>query len=169
MLRYAPMDISYLNKGNYKIRAKTGTVLTQENGLKIVHKGEEPDFEIKQSGEYEVEGISVFGYESDQNIIYVVQFEDLRIAYLGNLTKTLTEKTISELENIDVVIMGVDLLASKELIEVIAKLEPYFVLPYGEQTAKFVSAYEHGSRVVKSLNLSRAGLSEDLTEVITFE
>jgi len=163
------MDISYLGKGNFKIRAKTGSVLTEDNRLSITHKSGGDDFVINQSGEYEVEGISVFGYKAEENIVYVVQFEDMRVAYLGNLSKTLAEKTISELENIDVVILGVDTLASKELIEVIAKLEPYFVLPYGEQTAKFVSAYEHGSRVVKSLNLSRAGLSEDLTEVITFE
>ncbi len=163
------MDISYLGKGNFKIKAKTGAVLTDGSKLTISHKGGGDDFVINQPGEYEVEGISVFGYKAEASNIYVVQFEDLRIAYLGELSKALSEKNISELENIDVVIVCVDMLSTKEIVEVIAKLEPYYVLPYGDSIAKFVTAYEHGSRGVKSLSLSRASLPDDLTEVITFE
>jgi hypothetical protein len=93
------MDISYLGKGNFKIRAKTGSVLTEDNRLSITHKSGGDDFVINQSGEYEVEGISVFGYKAEENIVYVVQFEDKSVAYPGNLSKALTENHHS-LENI---------------------------------------------------------------------
>jgi hypothetical protein len=111
----------------------------------------------------------VFGYKAETNNLYVVQFDDVRVAYLGNIDKSLSEKSVSELENIDVVILSVDNMATKDSVELVSKLEPYYVLPYGELTAKFIAAYEHASRTVKSLNLSKVSLNEDLTEVIVFE
>ncbi len=163
------MEISYLGKTSYKIKAKLASVVAEAAKLTITHKSGGEDFVIKESGEYEVEGISVFGYRAEETKVYVVQFEDIRVLYLGNIAKPLSEKNITDLENIDVVIVSADSMASKDLVELIAKLEPYYVLPYGLQVEKFIAAYEHGSRSVKSLNLSKLSLSEDLTEVITFE
>lgn len=166
---YLLMDISYLGKENFKIKAKNGSVALGLTKLSISHKSGGEDFEIYAPGEYEVEGISVFGYKAENKNVYVVQFDDVRVAYLGNLEVTLTEKTITELENIDVVIVSVDSLPTKDVVELVSKLEPYYVLPYGENVEKFVASYEHGSRSVKSLNLSKVTLPEDLTEVIVFE
>lgn len=163
------MDISYLKNSSFKIKAKQGAVVTDTTSLTISHKAGGEDFVITNPGEYEVEGISVFGYKAEESNIYVVQFEDVRVLYLGDISKPLSEKNITELENIDVVITPVDTLPIKEIVEMVAKLEPYYVLPYGEMISKFVATYEHGSRSVKSLNLSKVSLPEDLTEVITFE
>lgn len=163
------MDISYLGKDSFKIKAKNGSIVAGSGKLTISHKNGGDDFVITEPGEYEVEGISVFGYKAEESNVYVVQFEDMRVAYLGNLSKPLSEKSIGELENIDAVIVSTDSMSVKEVTEVVSKLEPYFVLPYGEATAKFIASYEHGSRVVKSLNMSKLSLSDDLTEVITFE
>lgn len=163
------MEISYLGKSSYKIKAKLASVVAEADKLTITHKSGGDDFLIDKPGEYEVEGISVFGYRAEESSVYVIQFEDMRVLYLSNLTKPLSEKNITDLENIDVVIVSVDAMESKDLVEIVAKLEPYFVLPYGLQVEKFIAAYDHGSRVVKSLNLSKLSLNEDLTEVITFE
>jgi hypothetical protein len=163
------MDISYLGKDSFKIKAKVGTIVASPVNLTISHKSGGDDFVITQPGEYEVEGISVFGYKTNETNVFVIQFEDLRIAYLGNLTKPLSEKSISELENTDVVVASTDTMPVKDLVEVVSKLEPYYVLPYGENIAKFVASYEHSSRTVKNLNLSKVSLPEDLTEVIVFE
>lgn len=163
------MDISYLGKENFRIKAKTGTVTASPAGLTISHKSGGEDFVISQPGEYEVEGISVFGYKSDESNVYVIQFDDVRVVYLDSLAKPLSEKTVADLENIDVVITPVDTMAVKDIVETVSKLEPYYVLPFGESTPKFIAAYEHGSRSVKSLNLSKLSLPDDLTEVIVFE
>lgn len=163
------MDISFVANDNFRIKAKNGTVSATAASLTIAHKTGGEDFVISAPGEYEVEGISVFGYKAEETNVYVIQFEDIRVAYLGNLTKSLSDKTITELENIDVVIVSTDTMPVKEVIEVVSKLEPYFVLPYGEMRDQFVASYEHGSRSVKSLNLSKVSMPEDLTEVIVFE
>lgn len=163
------MDITYLGDTSFKIKAKTGVVLANAKDLTISHKSGGDDFVINSPGEYEVEGISVFGYKSEETNIYVIQFEDIRVLYLGNLAKPMSEKTITDLENIDVVIAPVDTIAIKDVGEMISKLEPYYVLPFGEMKEKFVASYEHGSRSVKNLNLSKVSLPADLTEVIVFE
>lgn len=163
------MDISYLGKESFKIKAKNGTVVATPKSLTISHKTGGEDFVIANPGEYEVEGISVFGYQADGSSVYVIQCDDIRVVYLGNLQKMLSEKVITDLENIDVVIVPVDTMPMKDSVEVVSKLEPYYVLPFGENIAKFVSAYEHGSRSVKSHSLSKLTLPEDLTEVIVFE
>ena len=146
-----------------------GIVTVALDKLTISHKSGGEDFVINEPGEYEVEGISVFGHRVEEMNAYIVQSEDVRVLYLGNLTKTLSEKNITELENIDAVIICVDYMASQDLLELVAKLEPYYVLPYGTQVDKFIAAYEHGSRSVKSLSLSKLSLNEDLTEVIVFD
>jgi hypothetical protein len=48
-------------------------------------------------------------------------------------------------------------------------VEPYYVIPLGEQKESFIAAYEHGSKAVKSLNVSRLSLTDEVTEVIVFE
>ena len=164
------MDISYQGKSSFKIKSRGSAVVTAEaDKLTIAHKNGGEDFVISMPGEYEGEGVSVFGYQAGESKLFVVQFEDLRVLYLGDLSSTLSEKNINELENIDAVIVSTDTLATKDLVEVVAKLEPYYVLPYGENTAKFIAAYEHSSRTVKTLSISKLSLNDDLTEVIVFE
>lgn len=163
------MEISRQDKDVFKLKTKTGSVLMAGAEITMSHKSGGEDFVISQSGEYEVEGISVFGYQSDEHQVYVTQVEDLRVLYLGNLAKPLSEEAVAELENIDVVIVSTDGLPSKALSEMVERFEPYYVLPYGSKVSEFFSAYEHSSRSVKSLSLSKLSLSEDLTEVIVFE
>jgi L-ascorbate metabolism protein UlaG (beta-lactamase superfamily) len=164
------MDISYLGKSNFKVKSRASAVVTAtSDSLTIAHKSGGEDFVINRPGEYEVEGVSVFGYQASESNVYVIQFEDIRVLYLGDLAGPLSEKNIAELENIDVVIVSADTMQVKTLVEVVAKLEPYYVLPYGEGTAKFVTAYEHSSRTVKTLSISKLSLNDDLTEVIIFE
>lgn len=167
------MEVSYVGAGAIKIKTKTGSVVVDPLKLTMLHKaGGGEDFVITMPGEYEVEGISVFGYAAGSRTIYVVQAEDLRLTYLGQLDEPLSEKQISELENIDVVMLevsGEGKLGVKEVGEQVAKLEPYYVFPVGVERDKFVASYEHGSRIAKSFSLNKLTLPEDLTEVIVLE
>lgn len=164
------MDISYQGKANFRIKTKQGFVVTDSESVAVLHKGETgKGFVISEPGEYEIEGMSVFAYKEEDSTIYVIQAEDIRILHLANLNKALSEKTINELENIDVVIVPTDNLAAKAAVEIIGKIEPYYVLPYGEGIEKLITVFEHSSRKVANLPLSKISLSEDLTEVIVFE
>ena len=218
------MEISYLGHSCFKVKSKTGVVVTDPywpmGSLKLPtvsadvvtlshqHKDHnnaeavagtarrERPFVITAPGEYEVEGISVFGYptyhdgkegtERGGNVIYVIQAEGLRILHLGDLGHPLSEKLLDDLDTIDVVMVpvgGYYTIDGKTASDVVAAIEPSYVLPMHYKTSAhdektfgqvtdvnpFVTAYGHGSRTVKSLSLSAQTLSPDSTEVILFE
>ena len=218
------MEITYLGHSAFKIKTKTATLVTDPYGkmtgfvmpavsadlITVSHHHEDHDnikavsgtarranpFVIDSPGEYEIEGISVFGYQTyhdaengakrGNNVIYVIQAEDLRILHLGDLGHKLSKEIIDELDGIDVVMIPVGgdyTVDAKMAAEIAAELEPYYVIPMHFKTEKhddktfgqlatveeFVKEFQHGSRTVKNLSISKLGLPEDLTEVILFE
>lgn len=164
------MDITFTQDLQYRLKSKLGAVTLDAECVVVSPKGAgTAGFEIKAPGEYEVGGISVFGYGEVGATIYVVQAEDLRILYLGSLDKMPSAQVTSELNNIDVVIVGVDKIDAKELSSLLGNLEPYYVLPYGRSIEQFVTIFDHVKTSVKALSMSRASLSEDVTQVIVFE
>lgn len=160
------MDITAINGTSFRVKAKKGMVVS-EGGARIVMTGNtsKTPFEIDQPGEYEVEGMSVFGYASDAEVAYVMQIEDVRILTLG--TK-LSEGIIQELDIIDVILLNTDSLNSKDAVEMIGKIEPSAVVPYGDSVnvAAFVKDFEHGSRESDKLAIAKATLNSELTEVV---
>lgn len=218
------MEISYLGHSAFRIKSKTGTVVCDPfgsmTGLKMpkvaadivtlshahddhnnsgaidgTTRREKP-FIISEPGEYEIEGISVFGYqtfhdnsegrERGSNIIYVIQAEDLRLLHLGDLGHELAEKQVTELDGIDVVMVPVGgqyTINAETAIKVIEAVDPYYVLPmhyrteqhdskvFGKLTdlEEFTKAYAHTVRTVKSLNLTKLSMPQDVTEVVVFE
>jgi len=150
---------------------------------------------IDEPGEYEVEGISVFGYQTyhddsqgskrGDNTIYVIQAEDLRVLHLGDLGHILADKLIDELDGIDVLMIpvgGVYTIDAAQATELVGKIDPTYVLPmhyrtsehddkaYGEMgtVEEFVKVIGQSTRQVESLNFSRGTLPTDSTEVVLF-
>jgi len=163
------MEIAYLGKNNFKLKAKRG-VLTYESGSNVTLTGASAKvpFSITQPGEYEVEGLSVFGYPGEGVVTYVFQLDEVRVMTIEGKVE---DKLIDELDVIDVVIINVDTVAAKELVAMLGKIEPSYVLPYGEaeRVAGFVKEFEHGSKEQDKLVLAKATISEDLTEVIVLK
>lgn len=218
------MEISYLGHSCFKIKTKTGTVITDPYGAMtgfkmpavsadaviISHAHEDHNnnagvtgtsrrkepFIISEAGEYEIDGISIFGFqtyhdssegkERGKNLICVIQAEDLRILHLGDLGHVLSDKLIEDLDGIDVVMIpvgGFYTINAETAVKVIESIEPSYVLPmhyktkahdekaFGELTdlTKFTESYGHTVKSVKTLLLSKLSLPQDTTEVITFE
>ncbi len=93
-------------------------------------------------GEYEVMGVSIIGYpsyhddkkgeERGKNTIFVFEFEGLRIAHLGDLGHSLNDDLVNEMGSIDVLMIPVGgkfTLNAKEAVEVVGKIDPYFIIP----------------------------------------
>jgi L-ascorbate metabolism protein UlaG (beta-lactamase superfamily) len=93
-------------------------------------------------GEYEVSGVSIMGYstfhdakngeERGDNTIYVIEADGLRVVHLGDLGHGLSDELIDEIGDTDVLMIpvgGFYTLGPKEAVEVVSKIEPYFVIP----------------------------------------
>lgn len=97
---------------------------------------------INQPGEYEVQGISVFGFptfhdkeqggQRGKNTVYLIIFDGIRVCHLGDLGHLLTDELIEQLGQVDVLMVpvgGTFTLSASEAGQVISALEPGVVLP----------------------------------------
>jgi len=165
------MEISYLGHSSFRIRTKTGVVVTDPFSSEMVglkfprveadivtvshqHKDHnqasavdgEP-MVISLPGEYEIKGISFFGYasfhdesqgaERGENTIFVIEAEGLRVCHLGDLGATPAAKVMEEIIGVDVLMVPVGgkyTIDAKEAIELVNQIEPSYVLPMHYKT-----------------------------------
>lgn len=96
-------------------------------------------FLIADPGEYEVNGIFVFGMPllgTDQkwphHMIYRFEVEGMSVGFLGGLNRPLNDEESGKLENIDILLLpvgGGDKINAKQAIETISVIEPRVVVP----------------------------------------
>jgi len=97
---------------------------------------------VNGPGEYEISGVSIIGIpsfhdakkgeERGNNTIYVFEIDGLRIAHLGDLGEVLFDEQISQLGNIDVLMIPVGgeyTIGPKEAVKMVGEVGPYFVIP----------------------------------------
>lgn len=100
-------------------------------------------FIIDGPGEYEHQGIRVFGIDSyhdnkegserGMNTIYSIEFENLKIVHLGDLGQAqLTESQVTQLANVDVLMVpvgGVYTIDGKDAVSIVNQIQPRMVIP----------------------------------------
>lgn len=204
------MDITYLGHASFKLRGKTGTVVTDpfdpkhvgfefpkvsadivtvshqhrdHNYIKAVSgtvRRPQP-FIIDAPGEYELQDISVFGYpsfhdnkngtERGKNTIMVIAIDGIRIAHLGDLGHTLSDRQIDNLGAIDVLLIGVggdSTIGPKLAAEIIQAIEPSIVIPMHYKTLDtfFKEMGKEGIEPIEKLTLTSGSLSEEMEVVV---
>ncbi len=97
---------------------------------------------IKGPGEYEILGVSMIGYasfhddkegaERGKNTIFVYEMDNMRIAHLGDLGHTLSDKIVEEIGTIDILMIpvgGFYTIDTEKALEVFRAIEPSIVIP----------------------------------------
>lgn len=165
------MQISYHGHACFKLKGEAGTLVTDPFDDKVVgiplarlnaevvtvshnhpdhnavekvkgtSKRENP-FIIDFPGEYEVQGISVFGTktfhdqvqgaEKGSNIVFKVLLDGLSICHLGDLAHQLDEKQLDAIGMVDILLVpvgGPSSLMAEEAIKVINAISPSILIP----------------------------------------
>jgi len=216
-----PLQINYLGHSCFSIKGKEGIVITDPFdamvGLPVPkvsadlitvshqhpdHNGwqkisptvrRQKPFLVDAPGEYEVGGISVFGYptfhdgtngtERGNNILFAIHLEGLVVVHLGDLGHKLDDKTLEKLEKVDVLLCPVGgkfTIDSKTAVEVIHDIEPSFVIPMHYKTPQhdpktfgeletiedFMKAYGVTKEPVASFSITPTTLPEETELVI---
>jgi L-ascorbate metabolism protein UlaG (beta-lactamase superfamily) len=104
---------------------------------------------ISGPGEYEINEVSIIGLSSyhdakkgedrGRNTIYVFEMDGVRLVHLGDLGHELTEKTVDEMGEVNVLMIpvgGVYTIDSKQASEVAKSIEANIVIPMHYKTAK---------------------------------
>ncbi len=164
--------------------------------IKGTAKREEP-FVIREPGEYEVEGVSIFGYqtyhdksegkERGENVVFRLQIDGVNIVHLGDLGHMLTKKMIESFGNVDVLMMpvgGVYTLNAEEAWKLANEIGAEIIIPMHYRTEKhnpqifgqlatldeFLKVYGgEVKRVEGKLSISPLNLSGEGREVVVFE
>lgn len=160
------MEIAYLGHSAFKIKGKEITIVTDPFnpdfvGLKfpkveadivtVSHNHEDHNFVqaverapfiVDSPGEYEVKGISIFGYSSfhdaksgaerGANNIFLIEIDGINICHLGDLGGKLTDKIFEEISVADILFIpvgGIVTIGPEEAVEVIKQIEPLIVIP----------------------------------------
>jgi len=214
------MEVTYLGHSSFKFRGKSVTVVTDPYdpeyvGLKypkteadiVTVSHDHPDhnfisivgggpFVISQPGEYEIKGVSIFGFSSyhddkqgaerGKNIIYLIEVDGFRICHLGDLGERLSSELIEEIGTADILCIPVGgkvTLGTNEAVELTAQIEPSIVLPmhfnlpginqkiFGDLNPvdEFLSKMEvEDKTVLDKLSISKDKLPEE-TKVVILE
>lgn len=164
------MDIQLLKNWQFKVKGRTGTLFTEENGVKIESGKDASVTELTGPGEYEVSGVSVISIKSDAEIAFVYEIDGLRICNFGKLTDTLAEGKLTLIGDIDILFLPV----CAKSIEMMQQIESYFVIPYGyaseEELEKFLKECGLTVKRVPKFSLKKDEIIEDqLSEVVVLE
>lgn len=96
-------------------------------------------FLIADPGEYEVQGVFVFGTTVQEEgakhpfpLMYRFEIEGMSIGFIGGMNKAPSEEMLGRLENIDILLLPVGggaYLDAKKATEIVQALEPRIVVP----------------------------------------
>jgi len=116
-------------------------------------------FVIDSPGEYEIKGINVLGIADEENTLYNIEMDGIKIAHLGFLSKDLDNGKMALINDPDIVLVPIGnslpaqagaVLDAEKAMKLINKIEPSIAIPM---------LYD-----IKGLKIKRAPLSIFLKE-----
>ncbi len=87
---------------------------------------------IDSPGEYEVQGIFIYGIRAKNSILYVVNAEGVTIGHVAGIDGELSVDQLELIEGVDVLLLpvgGHGVLSAKDAPDVISQIEPRIVIP----------------------------------------
>jgi L-ascorbate metabolism protein UlaG (beta-lactamase superfamily) len=113
--------------------------------------------EVSGPGEYELRGVRVFGLPAGRTTIMRVEVDDVRVAAVGRLKRTLTEDEIESLGHVDVLLTpvgGDDGCTAAEAAKLVSAIEPAIVVPVRYAVAGLPGEYEPVEKFAKEMGLA---------------
>lgn len=147
---------------------------------------------LRGPGEYEVKGVFITGVGTfadnkkgavnGKNTVFVFELDDVVVCHLGALGHTLTASQVESLSNVSVLLVPVgapDILEPSRAAEIIAQIEPSFVVPMMYRTGPETPNWEPLDRFAKEMGLKdwqtqdklviKSGDLPESTQVIVLE
>ncbi len=141
------------------------------NGCESVTFGNKDPFIINGPGEYEIDGIFVYGYPSEGadgqiNTIFTTEIDGIRLCHLGALANTtLDPKTLEDIGVVDVLfvpIAGGPVLSPKDAAKFATSLEPKIIIP-------LMVDGKNGEESLKTFNKEIGGSAENRVDKLTIK
>ncbi len=145
-------------------------------------RSSEETFVIDSPGEYEIKGVNIQGIADNENIIYNIKMDDIKISHLGFANKKFDNEKSAELDDPDIVLVpvgGGEILDAEEAMNVINQLEPNIAIPmlYDVKGLKikrapllpFLKESEAKQSPQQKLTIKKKDLTEEETRIVILE
>ena len=123
-------------------------------------------------GEYELGGVFINGVaaprktiEEKRNIIFVYNFDGLRVGHLGELDKVPTQTQIDALGSVDILLVpvgGNDVLNAAQASEVVSMIAPSIVIPTMYEEAGLKYTYEPLDKFIREMGITEVATETSL-------
>ncbi|MEK9180293.1 MAG: MBL fold metallo-hydrolase [Patescibacteria group bacterium] len=189
------MIINYLGNGSFKLQSGQTSLLVdaESNRFKadvslrtLVSADLAPlsessaNTEITFPGEYEVKGIEISGIgvseESTDKFlktVYLVHWEDIKLAFLGHISKPLSPAIIEKLDEPDVLFIpvgGGHFLPPEDAAKLAKKLEPSFIVPsFYKAPGDFLKAMGQKAETEEKLVFKKKDLEGTKNKVVVLK
>lgn len=184
------MVITWHGEGCFKCQSGETSILTDPQTLRfkpnIILKTltklppeteKEEILTINTPGEYDAFGINVKGIqlkkesaESFIKIIYLVDWEDIRLCFLGHISDAIESAETEELEDIDVLFIpagGEPFISQDKAVKLINQLEPKVVVPsFYKDIKQFMKEFGKKSEAQDKFTFKKKDLPEKGTELV---
>ncbi len=171
-----PYDPEIVGFDLSKLRAEVVTIScdTPEHNFKKAIRGKA--FEITGPGEYEIGGVFITGVcingskrkksaDAIQNTVYVVDYDGLTVAHLGELNSVPSQTEVEGLGEVHVALVpvgGKTSLNAARAAEVISLLEPRIVIPMHYGMKESLIKLDPLSKFLKEMGLSQVEKEESI-------
>ena len=142
-----------------ELMAKTKAEIVTFSGVNQgnVERVEGNPFVIKGAGEYEIQGVSIFGLPMGDRVAYLYRFDDLKIAHLASLPHKLTDSQVEEMGEIDLLFIP----GLKKAQLIIDQLEPKIVIPMNSVKEFLKEIDKEGLKPVRKLTITSSSLPDE--------
>lgn len=108
---------------------------------------------IDGPGEYEIKQTFIYGIPAGNTTLYVIEDDNVSVAFLGALDSGLTNEQLEKLEGVDILLLPVGTLTKEQRAVVISQVEPRVIIPYLFKQPKVKRDLEPLETFLKELGL----------------
>ncbi|HRQ39541.1 MAG TPA: MBL fold metallo-hydrolase [Chloroflexota bacterium] len=154
-----------------KLKADVVTVSHDARGHNFVDGVSGVMHRLTGPGEYEIGGVFVTGIrtisdaKTNQNVIYVFDYDGLTIAHLGDMQSVPSQTQIEALEQVNVLLVpvgGGKSLNAAQASELVSMLEPNIVIPMHYHLPQLQLELEEVDRFLKEMGITDLRQEESL-------
>lgn len=170
-----PFNAKVIGYSPIKLKADIVTISHATPGHNYLD-GVEFQHALTRPGEYEIGGVFVIAapmYNTSAentryNIVYVMDFEGLTVAHLGDLDHVPSQSEVDALGQVDIALVpvgGGGALNASQAAEVISLLEPSYVIPMHYKTPQTTLELDTLERFLKEMGISHVEQTLDTFKI----
>ena len=159
-----------------KLKADVVTISHDARGHNYVDGVSGTTHHLTGPGEYEIGGVFITGIrttsdaQTNQNVIYVFDYDGLTVAHLGDMQSVPSQTQIEALEQVNILLVpvgGGNSLNAAQASELVSMLEPNIVIPMHYRLPELQLELDEVDRFLKEMGVTDMRQEESLKITLT--